>query len=170
VYKEVHGVFPEDEKDQTVVKGRIAMITDMVTDYLKSLFTSEEKPKTEAGLDANGQRTGAGTAYENIPDTGKALAPSKIPATAANTMEARTMEKLNMGMASSAAPASSGGAVYGASANNAAAARPAPQGSSSVVVAPTTVNNNKNEARSYTPPVRNQDSTYSKIMESRFDF
>ncbi|CAB4125535.1 hypothetical protein UFOVP58_163 [uncultured Caudovirales phage] len=168
VYKEVHGVFPEEEKDQSVVGSRISEITDMVTEYLKSLFTSEEKPRTEAGLDANGQRTGAGTAYENIPDTGNALAPSKIPPTAASTMEARTMEKLNMGMATSAAPASSGGAVYGASANNAAAARPVTQGNSNVVVAPTTVNNNKSETRSYTAPIRNQDTTFTRVMESRF--
>lgn len=169
VYKEVHGVFPDEEPDQTVVKGRISEITEMVTDYLKSLFSSDEKPSTEAGLDANGQRTGAGTAYENIPDTGNALAPSKTSMTMSGP-NADAIKQQMLGGQSSAAPASSGGAVYGASANNAAAARPAPQGNSNVVVAPTTVNNNKNETRSYTAPVRNQDSTFSRVMESRFDF
>lgn len=169
VYKEVHGVFPDEEPDQTVVKGRISEITEMVTDYLKSLFSSDEKPSTEAGLEANGQRTGAGTAYENIPDTGNAMAPSKTSMTMSGP-NADAIKQQMLGGQSSAAPASSGGAVYGASANNAAAARPAPQGNSNVVVAPTTVNNNKNETRSYTAPVRNQDSTFSRVMESRFDF
>jgi hypothetical protein len=165
VYKEVYDVFPEDEKDQTVVKGRISMITDMVTDYLKSLFTSEETPKTEAGA---APATASATGSEAT-DTGNVEAPSKTSMTMSGPGADKVREAM-WGGQSSAAPASSGGAVYGASANNAAAARPSTQGSSNVVVSPTTVNNNKSETRSYTAPIRNQDSTFSKVMESRFDF
>lgn len=65
------------------------------------------------------------------------------------------------------APASAN-AVYGASAENASAAVVAGGGTTNNVVAPTTVNNTTNQMGGYKPDVRNQDSSFKRMLDSRY--
>lgn len=58
-------------------------------------------------------------------------------------------------------------AVYGASAENAGAAMGG-AGTTNNVVAPTTVNNTTNQVGGYKPDVRNQDSSFKRMLDARY--
>lgn len=62
----------------------------------------------------------------------------------------------------------SANAVYGASAENAQSATVSNAGTTNNVVAPTTVNNTNNQVGGYKPDVRNQDSSFKRMLDSRY--
>lgn len=53
VYKELYGVFPDDEPDAELRSSRIGEITTMVTDYVKGLVGSENKQEEEKAPTGN---------------------------------------------------------------------------------------------------------------------
>lgn len=66
------------------------------------------------------------------------------------------------------APVATANAVYGASAENASVAASVGGGTTNNVVAPTTVNNTTNQMGGYKPDVRNQDSSFKRMLDSRY--
>lgn len=66
------------------------------------------------------------------------------------------------------APVADANIVYGASADNAEAATAAVGGTTNNVVAPTTVNNTNNQVGGYKPDVRNQDSSFKRMLDARY--
>lgn len=62
----------------------------------------------------------------------------------------------------------SANAVYNASAENAESAAASNAGTTNNVVAPTTVNNTNNQVGGYKPDVRNQDSSFKRMLDSRY--
>ena len=66
------------------------------------------------------------------------------------------------------APVATANAVYGASAENAGAAAMGGAGTTNNVVAPTTVNNTTNQVGGYKPDVRNQESSFKRMLDARY--
>lgn len=67
-----------------------------------------------------------------------------------------------------APPTSTANAVYGASADNAGAATTMGAGTTNNVVAPTTINNTTTQSSGFKPDVRNQDSSFKRMLDSRY--
>ena len=80
----------------------------------------------------------------------------------AETLPSKTIPKVTP------APVATANVVYGASAENASVASASNIGTTTNVVAPTTVNNTTNTTGGYKPDVRNQDSSFKRMLDNRY--
>lgn len=128
---------------------------------------SEAQPETKTSSAVTGSKEAYKQTYDKRISEGRAPFAAKMLADKEHGLTGTGASASTLPSVGRAQPTTAN-AVYGASAENAEAATVANAGTTNNVVAPTTVTNTTNQMGGYKPDVRNQDSSFKRMLDNRY--